>query len=123
MAVNRDDYKRHSRRVTRTKRWQVLRHEILERDGWACVDCGTRRGRLEIDHVKPVRSRPDLAFAADNLATRCSRCHSAKTRIEVGWSPVFESPDRDDWANAVAELATGNATPASAKEKMTCWNL
>lgn len=115
MAVTpRREYRKHSRPVLVTKRWQALRHEILERDGWACVDCGTRTGRLEVDHVKPVKHRPDLAFDRGNLATRCSSCHARKTRIEVGWPPIFDNPDRKAWGKAVAELAT-NTTPAERK--------
>lgn len=106
MVVTRKEFARHSRPVLKTRRWQVLRHLILERDGYACVDCGTRRGRLEIDHVQPVRTRPDLAFTPANLATRCPRCHAAKTRIECGWKPT--DPARLDWRKAVADLATVN---------------
>lgn len=110
MAVNRE-YRRHSKRVTSTRRWQVLRQAVLERDGWACVDCGTKRGRLEIDHVKPVRLRPDLAFDPSNCATRCSSCHTKKTRIECGHPAAIQSPERQAWANAVADLAA-NRNPA-----------
>lgn len=108
--IPRREYRKHSRPVLRTRRWKALRHVILERDGWACVDCGTRRGRLEIDHIQPVKLRPDLAFDPGNLATRCSRCHAKKTRIEVGFAPVFDSPDRQAWAKAVAELATNKTS-------------
>lgn len=104
--IPRREYQKHSRRVTSTKRWKVLRQYILERDGWACVDCGETRGRLEIDHVKPVRTRPDLAFEPANLACRCSSCHARKTRIEVGFAPVFDNPERQAWGQAVADLAT-----------------
>ncbi|WP_313138113.1 HNH endonuclease [Paracoccus jeotgali] len=109
--MNRPDYQRHSKRVTATRRWQVLRHAILERDGWACVDCGTRRGRLEIDHVKPVRTHPELAFDPTNCATRCQPCHTKKTRIECGHPAPVQSPERDAWAQAVADLAA-NPNPA-----------
>ena len=97
-------------RVKRRRRvWsEEERKFILERDGFACVDCGTRRGRLEIDHVLPVRTRPDLAFSPTNLATRCPRCHSKKTRIECGWKPT--DPARLDWRKAVAALGAETST-------------
>lgn len=118
MAVNRDAFRRYSRPVLKTKRWQVLRHEILERDGWACVTCGTRRGRLEIDHVKPVRDRPDRAFDKTNLQTLCTPCHTRKTRIECGHPEP--SPERRAWSKAVADLAADNLKPA---KETTCWIL
>lgn len=111
MAVTvskRTDYVRHSKRVTSTRRWQVLRQAVLERDGWACVDCGTKHGRLEIDHVKPVRTHPELAFDPANCTTRCSSCHTKKTRIECGHSAPISNPERTAWGKAVAALATNN---------------
>lgn len=100
------DYQRHSRRVTSTRRWQVLRHQILERDGWACVKCGEKRKRLEIDHIQSVRLQPDLAFEPANLATLCQPCHTRKTRIECGHPAPIQSSERKAWAQAVAALAT-----------------
>ncbi|MGD9916919.1 MAG: HNH endonuclease [Paenirhodobacter sp.] len=99
----RDEHIRYSKHVTRTKRWAVLRQAILERDGWACRCCGERR-RLEVDHIQPVRLRPDLAFEPRNLQALCPRCHTKKTRLEVGHKP--KSPARKAWDAAVAELAT-----------------
>ena len=106
------DWHRHSKRVTSTKRWQVLRQIVLERDGWACVDCGTRRGRLEIDHVKAVRTNPELAFDPANCACRCSACHTRKTRIECGHPAPIITPEREAWGQLVADLAT-NPNPAT----------
>ena len=111
MGVTRDDWRRYSRPVLKTKRWQVLRQIVLERDGWACVDCGTRKGRLEIDHVKPVRTDPARAYDPANLQTLCPSCHTKTTRIECGHPAPINTPERDAWAQAVAELAT-NPTPA-----------
>jgi 5-methylcytosine-specific restriction enzyme A len=109
MAVSRKVHARHSRQVTSTRRWQVLRHQILERDGWKCRSCGERR-RLEIDHVRPVRTHPELSFEPRNLQALCGPCHSRKTRIECGFKE--KSPERKAWADAVATLATELVTPA-----------
>lgn len=103
MAVTRKEFARHSRPVLKSRRWLVLRHQILERDGWACVGCGTRRGRLEVDHIHPVRTAPGRAFDPANLQTLCPSCHTKKTRIECGHKPL--DPSRQAWRKAVADLA------------------
>lgn len=109
MAVNRKEYARHSKRVTSTRRWKVLRQQILERDGWKCRCCPERR-HLEIDHIKPVRTHPELAFDPRNLQALCGPCHTRKTRLECGHKE--KSPERKAWADAVAALAPETATPA-----------
>jgi len=94
-------YARHSRRITRGPRWKALRMQALERDGWACVQCGARR-RLEIDHMEPVRHRPDLAYSLSNLQTLCGRCHARKTRIEIGLGRP--DPAREAWKTLLREM-------------------
>jgi 5-methylcytosine-specific restriction endonuclease McrA len=87
--------------VQRDRRWPALRLQAKRRDGWRCVECGAR-GRLECDHVLPVRSRPDLSFSLDNLQTLCVRCHARKTAIESGIAPL--DPERQRWR----DLLKGN---------------
>lgn len=103
MGVTR--WKRHSAAVTRSRRWPALRQLALRRDGFACRCCGAR-GRLEVDHVEPVRTAPERAFDLTNLQCLCAACHTRKTRIECGHAPP--SPAKLAWRNAVAEMA---ATP------------
>jgi 5-methylcytosine-specific restriction protein A len=95
------EHKRHSKTVTSTRRWQSVRHAVLERDGWKCVQCGERRG-LEVDHIKPVRSNPELSFDPANCQVLCGPCHTKKTRIECGHKPM--SPDRQKWRDSVRAL-------------------
>ncbi|NOR29907.1 MAG: HNH endonuclease [Sulfitobacter sp.] len=97
----RDEYKRHSAKVTRGPRWKALRMQALDRDGWQCVQCGERR-RLECDHVLPVRDRPDLSYALSNLQILCGRCHARKTRLEVGHTPL--SPKRQQWRDLLRDM-------------------
>ena len=78
MSIRREHH-RHSKKVTRTKRWQALRAEILERDGYRCQDCGCG-GRLEVDHIKPVRTHPELSYDPGNLQALC-RISSLETRM------------------------------------------
>ena len=108
MTSKRKEFARHSKRVTATRRWQVLRHQILERDGWTCAcGCGERR-RLEVDHILPVKTHPELAFDPANLQALAPACHTQKTRIECGHKPL--DPPRQAWRDAVADLAAAPET-------------
>jgi 5-methylcytosine-specific restriction protein A len=96
-----DRWHRYSKAITRTKRWAALRLQAKRRDGFQCVECGGRH-HLEVDHVKPVRSNPELAFDLRNLQTLCATCHTRKTRLECGHPPL--TPERLAWR----DLLKGN---------------
>lgn len=87
-------YDRAGAAVYRDPRWAAVRLQAKRRDNWKCVQCGSRY-RLEVDHIEPVRHRPDLAFDLTNLQTLCGPCHGRKTRIEVGMGE--SNPKRDKW--------------------------
>ena len=95
------DYQRHSAKVTRSRRWKGLRLEALRRDGFACVQCGAR-GRLEVDHVLPVRTHPELAYTLSNLQCLCGSCHARKTRLEIGLGRP--NPARDAWNKLLRDM-------------------
>jgi len=87
-------YHRYSAGVIKSKRWKALRLEALRRDGFKCCWCGAR-GRLEVDHIHPVRTHPDLAYDLTNLQSLCPTCHGGKTRTEIGLPPP--DPERKAW--------------------------
>lgn len=91
-------YHRYSAIVIGSKRWPALRLAAKRRDGFRCVECGAA-GRLEVDHIRPVRTHPELAFDLANLQTLCPACHTRKTRIECGHDPL--SPERQAWRDLV----------------------
>ena len=101
MTGARKDHIRHSAKVTRTARWKVLRMAILERDGFRCKACGVG-GRLEVDHIKPVRTDPELSYEPGNLQALCAACHTRKTRLECGHPDM--APERKEWSGFVADL-------------------
>lgn len=96
-------YFRPSAAVQRDKRWPALRLAAKRRDGFKCVQCSAR-GRLEVDHIKPVRTHPELSFTLENLQTLCIRCHSAKTKLEVGFGHEVD-PKRAAWRDLVDAMA------------------
>lgn len=93
-------WNRHSDKITRTRRWKALRLEVLRRDGWRCVQCGAV-GRLEVDHVLPVRDQPELAWTLSNLQALCPTHHSRKTRLECGHPEL--PPARKAWRDLLSK--------------------
>jgi 5-methylcytosine-specific restriction protein A len=95
-------YHRHSARIINSRRWLSFRLDAKRRDGFRCVQCGAV-GRLEVDHILPVRTHPELAFDLSNLQTLCPACHTRKTRIECGHDPL--SPERQAWRDLVRDTS------------------
>ena len=74
--------------VLRYKRWQYVRRQVFERDGYRCVRCG-RAGRLECDHIIPLEREPGQdPYAVDGCQALCRDCHIAKTATENRREPT-----------------------------------
>ena len=64
----------------RDPRWQRKRLEILDRDGWACCSCGSKKKNLQVHHL--IYSKldpweyPDYVFQ-----TLCYDCHQIRKEI------------------------------------------
>ena len=87
-------WSRPSNAVTRTKRWAALRLQAKRRDGFQCQECGARE-RLEVHHLKPVRTHPELSYDLSNLLTLCGSCHARHTAQELGHGQ--DNPARAAW--------------------------
>lgn len=55
---------------------KLTKREIFRRDGYTCQYCGTRSGRLTLDHVVPRRVGGQHTW--DNLVTACASCNLRK---------------------------------------------
>ena len=80
-------------------RWQWLRRKVFERDGYRCCIC-KRAGRLECDHVKPLK-RGGAKYDMANLQTLCRSCHIRKTRLENSGNI---KPDKKAWRELINRL-------------------
>ena len=60
----------------KSPKWQKLRLEVLDRDGWKCVRCGDDKSQLHVHH--PVYN-PDFiypySYSAQELVSLCDGCH------------------------------------------------
>ena len=61
----------------KNKCWQVVRKRVLERDGYRCTLCGSRKN-LQVDHFLSRRHMGTF-FLVENLSTLCGRCHTNKS--------------------------------------------
>ncbi|MDM8098671.1 HNH endonuclease [Oceanobacillus oncorhynchi] len=81
------------KRFYRSKPWQSLREQALERDHYECQHCkaegkvtvdsiktpGERKEIvLNVDHIYPIEDYPKLALVLDNLQTLCVFHHNVK---------------------------------------------
>ena len=67
------------------KRWRRMREVILKRDEYKCQVCLSHKVTTpaeRVHHITPLKTRPDLWLANDNLLSLCSSCHN-KCMIEV----------------------------------------
>ena len=64
--------------------WRKLRLIALRRDHFRCVVCGidvSGSGKARVDHIKPRKTHPHLAFTLSNLRTLCP-AHDAQSHLE-----------------------------------------
>ncbi len=65
----------------RSPEWRRLRQEVDAEGAKYCAICGRSDGRLDLDHIKTLVERPDLALARSNVRWLCVSCHSKKTVV------------------------------------------
>lgn len=71
--------------------WRVLRMQALVKYGAKCMCCGASKetgATINVDHIKPRLTHPELALDINNLQVLCSECNHGKSN----W-------DSTDWRN------------------------
>ena len=74
------------------KRWQRIRHAVLQKGHYRCRKCGGRR-QLQVDHIKPLAKGGAESFR--NYQVLCKVCHDIKT---AGENAI---PGRAEWIERV----------------------
>lgn len=110
---------RHHHAIRNDPRWKAARLECLERDAYACRDCGVTEeeleeagapleDRIQADHVVELSVAPELALEVDNLEARCGPCN--RRRHTEG---AATAPRRLHWINPTYAhtLETAGVTP------------
>jgi len=61
------------KRIRHLVAWSRCRKKALERDCFTCQMCFG--SGLEVHHIKPTRTNPEIAYDINNLITLCKKCH------------------------------------------------
>ena len=84
------------------KRWEYVRKQVFERDGYKCRSCG-KHGWLECDHIVSLHKNPKQnPYDLDGLQTLCKTDHCRKTKEEN--SPFLRDAVTKRWRVLVSEL-------------------
>jgi hypothetical protein len=77
LKVNAPKDTRTYKQKLKDPRWQKVRLQILERDGWACKICGNNQQTLHVHHNKYLKKTDPWDHPSLLLATLCEDCHQA----------------------------------------------
>lgn len=76
----------------RSPQWRRLRVDALENNNGCCELCGRNKHdgiKLNVDHIKPRKTNPELALEISNLQILCNECNAGKgNRYETDWRKV-----------------------------------
>ena len=67
--------------LLRDPRWQRKRLEIMQRDGFACAECGSADKTLNVHHRHYARGRAPWEYDNENLVTLCEDCHVEVSKL------------------------------------------
>jgi len=57
-------------------RWQKKRLEIMSRDNFKCMECGSGKSTLNVHHIKYEKGNAPWQYEDSNFKTLCDNCHS-----------------------------------------------
>ena len=83
--------------LLRDPRWQRMRLETMNRDGFKCRSCGNDKSTLNVHHRYYVRGRAPWEYDPDTLRTLCEPCHErAELMREALAHSVAQVDERDE---------------------------
>lgn len=93
LAIGKKEYKPEPRyepgmgkAFYKTREWRTVRYQALVKHGKKCQCCGTVKGLLHVDHVKPRSKYPELELDINNLQILCEACNIGKSNTdETDW--------------------------------------
>ena len=95
----------------RSARWRRLRYDVLKERGRRCEACGRTPAFgldgivINVDHIKPRRKYPRLAYEKSNLQVLCNECNHGKgNRDETDWRATSWEEIRREYEDEIDDL-------------------
>lgn len=101
---NRNDTKSDQYQFYRSRQWQELRRQVLDRDHYVCRYCGQPNSKT-VDHIVPIEYDSTHKADINNLATICRQCHRLKTKWEQSYYGTGQGHHRQEVAE-VKDIST-----------------
>lgn len=104
-------------------RWQRRRLEIMERDGFACVNCESEDRTLNVHHKLYRSGAMPWEYEDDVLETLCGPCHKRRSEVEKYLKENTALCSGDELDAITAYAATVAAYSIHDLEKhLNCWS-
>ena len=87
-------------------RWQKKRLEIMNRDSFACCDCGDEETTLNVHHRYYVTGRKPWRYPNWSLQTLCYPCHQNKHDNGENDSDYENLTEEEKWCEEPWEMFT-----------------
>lgn len=88
----------------RDPRWQKKRLVIMERDGFACQECGESTSPLAVHHAYYVSGRSPWMYPDWSLSTLCDACHQLRHDREKEKDQDGGQRSADEWESVIGFL-------------------
>ena len=85
----------------RRPEWQRKRLEILQRDGFACTNCGDTNEELHVHHAYYSKGLEPWEYNGNHLRTLCKTCHGRIEKAREQLLTVAGDMCGGQWALAV----------------------
>lgn len=79
------------REKLRDPRWQQKRLRIMERDNWACRECGEKTATLNVHHRVYVYGQDPWDYEDSLLVTLCEDCHETQEAVNRPLADLFHA--------------------------------
>jgi hypothetical protein len=68
--------------ILKNPKWQKMRLEILNRDGFMCLDCGDTENELQVHHKIYTYGKKPWEYHPEEMITLCKNCHQDVTQLK-----------------------------------------